>query len=90
MPITETEVTKVVKKLHDARNLAVDEIHLEFLKALSPQRQYHVDIEGSPSGLANWGGFLKKGDQKVSSNYRRITFLNLCGKVYTGVLEKRV
>ncbi|TWW81502.1 hypothetical protein D4764_01G0013170 [Takifugu flavidus] len=33
---------------------------------------------------------FKKGDWRVCSNYRRITLLSLPGKVYSGVLERRV
>ena len=33
---------------------------------------------------------FKKGDRRVCSNYRGITLLSLPGKVYSGVLERRV
>ena len=46
-------------------------------------------------GQCLWIGRLgvssfKKGDQRVCSNYRGITLLSLPGKVYSGVLERRV
>ena len=33
---------------------------------------------------------FKKGDWRVCSNYRGITLLSLPGKVYSGVLERRI
>ena len=45
-----------------------------------------MDIGGSASGLADWGG----GPRRVCSNCRGITLLSFPGKVYSGVLERRV
>lgn len=33
---------------------------------------------------------FKKGDRNQTSNYRRITFLSIAYKVYTGILKKRL
>lgn len=45
-----------------------------------------------PVGL--WTGVVvpvfKKGDRRVRSNYRGTTLLSLLGKVYSGVLERRL
>uniref|UniRef100_A0A8C6Q7E1 Endonuclease/exonuclease/phosphatase domain-containing protein n=1 Tax=Nothobranchius furzeri TaxID=105023 RepID=A0A8C6Q7E1_NOTFU len=58
--ISGAEVTEVVKKLLCAKAPGVDEIRPEFLNALDVVGlcwlQYHVDIEGSPTGLADRGG----------------------------------
>ncbi|TWW77426.1 hypothetical protein D4764_12G0008160 [Takifugu flavidus] len=54
----------------------VDEIRPEFLKAL--------DVTWVVVPL------FKKGEQRVCSNYRGITLLSLSGKVYSGVLDRRV
>ncbi|TWW53743.1 hypothetical protein D4764_0109230 [Takifugu flavidus] len=74
--ISGAEVAEVVKKLLGGKAPGVDEIRPEFLKAL--------DVTGVVVPL------FKKGDRRVCSNYRGITLLSLPGKVYSGVLERRV
>ncbi|TWW77636.1 R2 Retrovirus-related Pol polyprotein from type I retrotransposable element [Takifugu flavidus] len=74
--ISGAEVAEVVTKLLGGKAPGVDEIRPEFLKAL--------DVTGVVIPL------FKKGDRRVCSNYRGITLLSLPGKVYSGVLERRV
>ncbi|TWW68222.1 hypothetical protein D4764_19G0000200 [Takifugu flavidus] len=74
--ISGAEVAEVVKKLLGGKAPGVDEIRPEFLRAL--------DVTGVVVPL------FKKGDRRVCSNYRGITLLSLPGKVYSGVLERRV
>ncbi|TWW74493.1 hypothetical protein D4764_14G0004960 [Takifugu flavidus] len=89
--IFRAEVAKVVKKLLGGKAPGVDEIRPEFLKAL--------DVVGLSwltrfCNIAWTSGavvpLFKKGDRRVCSNYRGITLLSLPGKVYSGVLERRV
>ncbi|TWW61027.1 hypothetical protein D4764_05G0011170 [Takifugu flavidus] len=67
---------EVIKVVKKLLGGRVDEIRPEFLKAL--------DVTGVVVPL------FKKGDRRVCSNYRGITLLSLPGKVYSGVLERRV
>uniref|UniRef100_A0A674MBB2 Reverse transcriptase domain-containing protein n=1 Tax=Takifugu rubripes TaxID=31033 RepID=A0A674MBB2_TAKRU len=98
--ISGTEVAEVVKKLLGGKDPGVDEIHPEFLKALDVvglswlTRLCNIAwISGAV--LLEWQTRVvvprfKKGDRRVCSNYRGITLLSLPGKVYSGVLERRV
>nr|XP_049577496.1 glycine receptor subunit alpha-3 isoform X1 [Syngnathus scovelli] len=99
-PISGVEVTEVVKKLLGGKALGVDEIRPEFLKALDVvglswlTRLYNV-VWTSGTVPLDWQTgvvvpLFKKGDRRVCSNYRGITLLSLPGKVYSGVLERRV
>ena len=98
--ITRAEVTEVVKKLHGGRAPGVDEIRPEFLKALDVvglswlTRLCSIAWKSGAVPLDWQTGVVvplfKKGDRRVCSNYRGITLLSLPGKVYAGVLEKRV
>ncbi len=78
----------------------VDEIRPQFLKALDVvgllwlTRLYNLAWTSGAVPL-DWQSKLvvslfKKGDQRVCSKYRGITLLSLPGKVYSGVLERRV
>ncbi|XP_049595828.1 leucine-rich repeat-containing protein 57 isoform X1 [Syngnathus scovelli] len=99
-PISGVEVTEVVKKLLGGRAPGVDEIRPEFLKALDVvglswlTRLYNVAWTSGTVPLDWQTGVVvplfKKGDRRVCSNYRGITLLSLPGKVYSGVLERRV
>uniref|UniRef100_A0A8C4S0K5 Reverse transcriptase domain-containing protein n=1 Tax=Erpetoichthys calabaricus TaxID=27687 RepID=A0A8C4S0K5_ERPCA len=99
-PISGTEVTEVVKKLVGGRALGVDEIRPEFLKALDVVGLSWLTCLCNiawTSGTVplDWQigvvvPLFKKGDRRVCSNYRGITLLSLPGKVYSGVLERRV
>lgn len=46
--------------------------------------QYHMEVGTVPLGcsIGVVDPLLKKGDQRVCSNYRRITLLSFPGKVY--------
>ncbi|KAK0156607.1 LINE-1 reverse transcriptase [Merluccius polli] len=85
-PISGAEVAEVVRKLLGGRALGVDEVRPEFLKAL--------DALSGHRGQCLLTGVVvplfKKGDRTVCSNYRGIPLLSLPGKVYSGVLERRV
>ncbi|TWW56221.1 hypothetical protein D4764_08G0002080 [Takifugu flavidus] len=98
--ISGAEVAEVVKKLLGGKALRVDEICPEFLKAL-----YVIGLSWltRPCNIAWTSGsvpldwqtrvvvpLFKKGGWRVCSNYRGIIFLSLPGKVYSGVLERRV
>ena len=70
----------------------MDEVRPEFLKALDV-----VGLTWLTSGIVplDWQTrvvvpLFKKGDWRVCSNFRGITLLSLPGKVYSGVLERRV
>ncbi|XP_048857101.1 uncharacterized protein LOC125724452 [Brienomyrus brachyistius] len=99
-PISGVEVAEVVKKLLGGRAPGVDEIRPEFLKALDAAGLSWLTRICSiawTSGAVplDWQTgvvvpLFKKGDRRVCSNYRGITLLSLPGKVYSGVLERRV
>uniref|UniRef100_A0A3P8SLN3 Reverse transcriptase domain-containing protein n=1 Tax=Amphiprion percula TaxID=161767 RepID=A0A3P8SLN3_AMPPE len=99
-PISGVEVAEVVKKLLGGRAPGVDEIRPEFLKALDVvglswlTRLCNIAWTSGAVPLDWQTGVVvplfKKGDRRVCSNYRGITLLSLPGKVYSGVLERRV
>ncbi|XP_051941766.1 uncharacterized protein LOC127614473 [Hippocampus zosterae] len=99
-PISVVEVTDVVKKLLGGKAPGVDEIRPEFLKALDvvglSWLTHLCNIAWSTGRVPlDWQTgvvvpLFKKGDRRVCSNYRGITLLSLPGKVYSGVLERRV
>ncbi|TWW53877.1 R2DM Retrovirus-related Pol polyprotein from type II retrotransposable element [Takifugu flavidus] len=98
--ISGAEFAKVVKKLLGGKAPGVDEIHPEFLKALDVvglswlTRLCNIAWTSGAVPLDWQTGVVvplfKKGDRRVCSNYRGITLLSLPGKVYSGVLERRV
>ncbi|TWW78236.1 R2DM Retrovirus-related Pol polyprotein from type II retrotransposable element [Takifugu flavidus] len=98
--ISGAEVAEVVKKLLGGKAPGVDEIRPESLKALDVvglswlTRLCNIAWT-SGAVLLDWQTgvvvpLFKKGDRRVCSNYRGITLLSLPGKVYSGVLERRV
>ncbi|TWW54144.1 hypothetical protein D4764_0165650 [Takifugu flavidus] len=98
--ISGAEVAEVVKKLLGGKAPGVDEIRPEFLKALDVvglswlTRLCNI-VWTSGTVPLDWQTgvvvpLFKKGDRRVCSNYRGITLLSLPGKVYSGVLERRV
>ena len=99
-PITGAEVTEVVKKLLGGRAPGVDEIRPEYLRALDVvglswlTRLCNIAWSSGAVPLDWQTGVVvplfKKGDRRVCSNYRGITLLSLPGKVYAGVLERRI
>ena len=99
-PISGVEVAEVVKKLLGGRAPGVDEIRPEFLKALDVvglswlTRLCNIAWTSGAVPLDWQTGVVvplfKKGDRRVCSNYRGITLLSLPGKVYSGVLERRI
>ena len=99
-PITGVEVAEVVKKLHGGRAPGVDEIRPEYLKALDVvglswlTRLCNIAWTSGAVPLDWQTGVVvplfKKGDRRVCSNYRGITLLSLPGKVFSGVLERRI
>ncbi|TWW62709.1 hypothetical protein D4764_04G0013560 [Takifugu flavidus] len=98
--ISGAEVAEVVKKLLSGKAPGVDEIHPEFLKALDNvglswlTRLCNIAWTSGAVPLDWQTGVVvllfKKGDWRVCSNYRGITLLSFPGKVYSGVLERRV
>ena len=84
--------------------MAGDEVRPEFLKALDVvglswlTRLCRITWTSGavcPSLPLDWQTgvvvpLFKTGDRRVCSNYRGITLLSLPGKVYSGVLERRV
>ncbi|TWW67270.1 hypothetical protein D4764_02G0003110 [Takifugu flavidus] len=98
--ISGAEVAEVVKKLLGGKAPGVDEIRPEFLKALDVAglswltRLCNIAWTSGAVPLDWQTGVVvplfKKGDRRVCSNYRGITLLSLPGKVYSGVLERRV
>ncbi|TWW64289.1 hypothetical protein D4764_03G0012970 [Takifugu flavidus] len=98
--ISGAEVAELVKKLLGGKVPGVDEIRPEFLKALDVvglswlTRLCKIAWTSGAVPLDWQTGVVvplfKKGDRRVCSNYRAITLLNLPGKVYSGVLERRV
>ena len=99
-PISGAEVAEVVRKLLGGRAPGVDEVRPEFLKALDVvglswlTRLCSIAWTSGAVPLDWQTGVVvplfKKGDRRVCSNYRGITLLSLPGKVYSGVLERRV
>ena len=99
-PISVGEVAEVVKKLLGGRAPGVDEIRPEFLKVLDVvgscwlTRLFNIAWTSGAVPLDWQTGVVvplfKKGDRRVCSNYRGVTLLSLPGKVYSGVLERRV
>uniref|UniRef100_A0A3B3QGI4 Reverse transcriptase domain-containing protein n=1 Tax=Paramormyrops kingsleyae TaxID=1676925 RepID=A0A3B3QGI4_9TELE len=99
-PISGAEVVEVVKKLLGGRAPGVDEIRPEFLKALDVAGLSwltHICSIAWTSGAVplDWQNgvvvpIFKKGDRRVCSTCRGITLLSLPGKVYLGVLERKV
>ena len=99
-PISVGEVAEVVKKLLGGRAPGVDEIRPEFLKVLDVvglcwlTRLFNNAWTSGAVPLDWQTGVVvplfKKGDRRVCSNYRGVTLLSLPGKVYSGVLERRV
>ncbi|TWW81730.1 R2DM Retrovirus-related Pol polyprotein from type II retrotransposable element [Takifugu flavidus] len=98
--ISGAEVAEVVKKLLGGKAPGADEIRPEFLKALDVvglswlTRLCNIAWTSGAVPLDWQTGVVvplfKKGDRRVCSNYRGITLLSLPGKVYSGVLERRV
>ncbi|KAK0147792.1 Craniofacial development protein 2 [Merluccius polli] len=99
-PISGAEVAEVARKLLGGRAPGVDEVRPEFLKALDVvglswlTRLCSIAWTSGAVPLDWQTGVVvplfKKGDRRVCSNYRGITLLSLPGKVYSGVLERRV
>ncbi|KAK3541273.1 hypothetical protein QTP86_019410, partial [Hemibagrus guttatus] len=98
--ITQAEVTEVVQQLLGGKAPGADEIRPEYLKSLDV---VGLSWLTRLCNIAWWSGtvpldwatgvvvpLFKKGDRRVCSNYRGITFLSLPGKVYSRVLERRV
>ncbi|TWW63827.1 RNA-directed DNA polymerase from mobile element jockey [Takifugu flavidus] len=94
------EVAEGVKKLLGGKAPGVDEIRPESLKALDVvglswlTRLCNI-VWTSGAVPLDWRTgvvvpLFKRGDRRVCSNYRGITLLSLPGKVYSGVLERRV
>ncbi|KAK3525266.1 hypothetical protein QTP86_024908, partial [Hemibagrus guttatus] len=98
--ITQADVTEVVQQLLGGKAPGVDEIRPEYLKSLDVvglSRLTCLCNIAWQSGTVplDWATrvvvpLFKKGDRRVCSNYRGITLLNLPGKVYSRVLERRV
>jgi len=98
--ISGAEVAEVVEKLRGGRAPGVDEVRPEFLKALDVvglswlTRLCNIAWTSGTVPLDWQTGVVvplfKKGDRRVCSNFRGITLLSLPGKVYSGVLERRV
>ncbi|KAK0150975.1 LINE-1 reverse transcriptase [Merluccius polli] len=99
-PISGAEVAEVVRKLLGGRAPGVDEFRPEFLKAMDVVGLSWLTglcsiVWTSGAVPLDWQTgvvvpLFKKGDRRVCSNYRGITLLSLPGKVYSGVLERRV
>ncbi|TKS65493.1 LINE-1 reverse transcriptase -like protein [Collichthys lucidus] len=99
-PISGAEVAEVVKKLLGGKAPGVDEVRPEFLKALDVvglswlTRLCNIAWTSGAVPLDWQTGVVvplfKKGDRRMCSNYRGITLLSLPGKVFSGVLERRV
>ncbi|KAK3541858.1 hypothetical protein QTP86_008196 [Hemibagrus guttatus] len=98
--ITQAEVTEVVQQLLGGKAPGVDEIRPEYLKSLDVvglswlTRLCNIAWRSGTVPL-DWATrvvipLFKKGEQRVCSNNRGITLLSLTGKVYSGVLERRV
>ncbi|XDV43830.1 hypothetical protein PO909_012233 [Leuciscus waleckii] len=98
--ITQAEVTEIVKKLFGGKAPGVDEIRHEYLKSLDvvglswltrlcsiAWRSGTVPLDWQTRVVVP---LFKKGNRRVCSNYRWITFLSLPGKVYARVLERRI
>ena len=89
----------MVRKLLGGRAPGVDEVRPEVLKALDVvglswlTRLCSIAWTSGAVPL-DWHPpvplLFKKGDRRVCSNYRGITLLSLPGKVYSGVLERRI
>lgn len=75
--LTGTEVAGVVKQFHREKASGEDQIFTAFYKM--------QDVDG----LEVWD-VATLGDQGVSSNYRRITHINLPEKVYVWLLGREV
>ncbi|KAK3510413.1 hypothetical protein QTP70_005909 [Hemibagrus guttatus] len=98
--ITQAEVTEVVQQLLGGKAPGVDEIHPEYLKSLDVvglswlTRLCNIAWRSGTVPLDWATGVVvppfKKRDRRVCFNYRGITLLNLPGKVYSRVLERRV
>ena len=98
--ITQAEVTEVVQKLLSGKEPGVDEIRPEYLKSLDVvglswlTRLCSIAWQSGTVPLDWQTGVVvplfKKGDRRVCSNYQGITLLSLPGKVYSGVLERRI
>ncbi|TWW81631.1 hypothetical protein D4764_01G0014460 [Takifugu flavidus] len=94
------EVAEVVKKLLGGKAPGVNEIRPEFLKALDVvglswlTRLCNIGWASGAVPLDWQTGVVvplfKKRGRRVCSNYMGITLLSLPGKVYSGVLERRV
>ena len=90
----------MVGLLLSGRAPGADEIHPEYLKAMvvvGLSWLTHLCSIKWQSGTVplDWQTrmvvpLLKKGDQRVCSNYPGITLLSLPGKVYSGVPERRI
>ena len=99
-PISGVEVAEVVKKLRGGKAPGVDEIRPDYLKALDVvglswlTRLCNIAWTSGVVPLDWQTGVVvplfKKGDRRVCSNYRGITLLSLPGKVFSGVLQRRV
>ncbi|TKS65465.1 putative 149 kDa protein ORF 2 [Collichthys lucidus] len=99
-PISGAEVAEIVKKLLCGKAPGVDEVRLEFLKALDvvgvSWLTRHCNTAWTSGAVPlDWQTgvvvpLFKKRDRRMCSNYRGITLLSLPGKVFSGVLERRV
>ena len=99
-PISGAEVAEVVEKLLGGKAPGVDEVRPEFLRALDVVGLSWLTRSAASLGHRGqclWTGRLwvvvplfKKRERRVCSNYRGITLLSLPGKVYSGVVERRI
>ena len=97
--ISTDEVQATIRALKPGKAADIDEIRSELLKSLSRQgifwltRVCRVAWREGRAPMDWQTGIVvpifKKGDRRECSNYRGITLLNLSGKVYARVVERK-
>ena len=99
-PITIDELEKALKKLKNNKSPGFDNVINEFLKLTNPL--FKTTLLSVFNLLLTHGYFpkawsigliipiFKKGDPKLSENYRGITLLSCLGKLFTSIINQRL
>jgi Reverse transcriptase (RNA-dependent DNA polymerase)/Endonuclease-reverse transcriptase len=98
--ISMTEMEQAVKKMKNGRAPGIDEVTIEMIKAggsagiewlfriiRAAWKENRVPEDWTRGEIVV---IFKKGDRKECSNYRGITLISQCAKIYERILEKRV
>ena len=98
--ISEAEVYEAIRMLKNSKTAGPDGMISEFLKNSACNVvpflvRYLNKLFSSGSYPDNWSEAViqplhKKGDPNIPDNYRGISLLNICGKLYSYITNKRL